>query len=282
MKNILIPTDFSEDSLNAINYSLKLFKGADVAFYLLHVNDMGGHAMDGNMYPPSSRALMEDLMALSKTRILALIKKLEPLSSQNHTFIPLNDYGFFVECIRKHVTEKKIELIVMGTKGASGVLGSIIGSNTGNVITKVKCNTLAVPSLSTFACLKEIAFPTDYSIFYSSGILGALSQLMELGGTKLRVMHASKGEQPLTKAQHQNKEYLQDYLNENFGDNCSFHTITNKKVTTAVQCFVESRNIDLIVMVAKNLNFLQQLLFNSKVEEVSFHTKVPFMVVHDQ
>jgi hypothetical protein len=36
----------------------------------------------------------------------------------------------------------------------------------------------------------------------------------------------------------------------------------------------------MIVMVAKNLNFLQQLLFNSKVEEVSFHTKVPFLVVH--
>ena len=206
MKNILVPTDFSEDSMNAVTYALELLKNSPCNFYLLHVNDLSG---------------------------------------------------------------------------ISGTLGEVIGSNTGDVITKVKCNTLAVPMMASFRKLEEIAFPTDYNIFYSAKILSAISDLLETNNAYMRVMHASKSGQLLTESQVQNKEYLKDYLNETFEKKNSFHFITNKNVIAAVQCFVESRNIDLLVMVAKNLNFLQQIVFSSEVEKISFHTKVPFLVIHD-
>jgi hypothetical protein len=57
--------------------------------------------------------------------------------------------------------------------------------------------------------------------------------------------------------------------------------IPNSKAEDAVQCFVESRDIDMIVMVAKNLNYFQQILFHSKVEKISYHTNVPFLVLQE-
>jgi hypothetical protein len=57
--------------------------------------------------------------------------------------------------------------------------------------------------------------------------------------------------------------------------------LTNKKVEDAVQHFVESRHVDLIAMVAKNLNYFQQILFHTKVEEISYHTDIPFLVLHE-
>ena len=36
MKNILLPTDFSQNSLNAINYAMELFKDTPCQFYLLN------------------------------------------------------------------------------------------------------------------------------------------------------------------------------------------------------------------------------------------------------
>ena len=48
-----------------------------------------------------------------------------------------------------------------------------------------------------------------------------------------------------------------------------------------MQCFVESRNVDVIAMVAKNLNYFQQILFHTKVEEISYHTDIPFLVLHE-
>ncbi|MFT4833127.1 MAG: nucleotide-binding universal stress UspA family protein, partial [Psychroserpens sp.] len=47
MKNILVPTDFSEDSFNAVTYALELLKKSPCNFYLLHVNDMSSYAFQG-------------------------------------------------------------------------------------------------------------------------------------------------------------------------------------------------------------------------------------------
>ncbi|MEC7263957.1 MAG: universal stress protein, partial [Bacteroidota bacterium] len=71
-----------------------------------------------------------------------------------------------------------------------------------------------------------------------------------------------------------------DFMEESFPGRYSTHTITNKSVKSAIQCFVESRDIDMMFMVAKNLNFIQLILFDSLVEQISFHTKVPFYVIH--
>ena len=62
----------------------------------------------------------------------------------------------------------------------------------------------------------------------------------------------------------------------------SFHRITNKKIEAGVQCFVESRNINMIVMVAKNINLFQRILFRPTVEEISYHIEIPFLVLHEQ
>lgn len=282
MKNILIPTDFSEDSFNAVTYALELLKTSPCNFYLLHVNDMSGYDFQGLSYTSSSDVIVEDVIAVAKKKLHDFLKRVVSIAkTQKHQFYPLYDQGFFIESVRRNVEERKVDLIVMGTKGTSGALGDVIGSNTGDVITKVKCNTLAVPLKAAFKNLKEIAFPTDYNIFYSARILFTLSDLLETNKAYVRVMHTSKSGNLLTDSQIKNKEYLEDYLNETFEKNNSFHYITNKNVTAAVQCFVESRNIDLLVMVAKNLNFLQQIVFSSKVEKISFHTKVPFLVIHD-
>ena len=282
MKNILVPTDFSEDSLNAVSYALELLKKSPCNFYLLHVNDLSGYAYQGLSYAASPEVLVEDVIATAKKKLHVFLKKVGSMAkTKEHHFYPLYDQGFFIECIRRNVEERKIDLIVMGTKGCSGALGEVIGSNTGDVITKVKCNTLAVPIMASFGKLEEIAFPTDYNIFYSAKILSVITDLLETNKSYLRVMHASKSGQLLTESQVKNKEYLEDYLNETFEKKNSFHSITNKNVTAAVQCFVESRKIDLLVMVAKNLNFLQQIVFSTKVEKISFHTKIPFLVIHD-
>jgi hypothetical protein len=39
--------------------------------------------------------------------------------------------------------------------------------------------------------------------------------------------------------------------------------------------------VGMLVMVAKNLNFLQQLLFDTTIEKLSFHSRVPLLVLHE-
>ncbi|WP_299396900.1 universal stress protein [uncultured Gelidibacter sp.] len=279
MKNILLPTDFSENSLNAITYALNLFKDSACNFYLLHVvkpSDIGfsdspylvSSLQINDVYTQTAKARLRDLLTHFSTKIT---------TNKKHKFYAITDTNFLIESIRQQVSEKNISLIVMGTKGATGLKKIIVGSNTGDVITKVHCNALVVPENATYKELKEVAFPTDFSMLYNINILQPVVNIIEKHGAAIRILNISKKDAVLNSDQIKNKELLEDYFSNL---DHSFHFLTNNKVEDAVQCFVESRDIDMITMVAKNLNYFQHILFHSKIKNISYHTDVPFLVLH--
>ena len=282
MKNILFPTDFSENAKNALKYSQQLFKEKKCNFYLLHVSDYINYPTGAMSFDDNEEVETQELIVPSKKQLNDFLRNVETTNTnKKHKFFGIHEHGFFLESIKKHILEKKADLIVMGTKGVSGIRQRIIGSNTGDVITKVQCNALIIPLGIQFSEPKEVAFPTDYNIFYSHNILEAVSEMVGLGKGNIRVMNVSKSGRTLSDLQEKNREFLFDYLRESFPERCSFHTITNRNVNAAIQCFVESRDVDMIIMVAKNLNFIQQILFDSLVEKISFHSTVPFFVLHE-
>lgn len=281
MKNILLPTDFSANSWNAIKYAINFFEKEPCNFYLLHVNRLSNSIINDSLYMASDEVIEDVYTKPVKIQLHEIMKRIVTQCSPNksHKFFALSDYNFFIESIRQHVKDKKIDCIVMGTKGASGLRKIIVGSNTGDVITKVKCTTLAVPENAQFVKLEEIAFPTDFSLIYDIQILKPLSEILESSQSALKILHISKRKTDLNTDQNKNKELLHDYFKHL---NHSFYYLTNSKVEKALQCFVESRNINMICMVAKNLNYFQQILFHSKVEEISYHIETPFLVLHEK
>ena len=280
MNNILLPTDFSDNSWNAITYALRFYEHAVCNFYLLHVNVLTDVVVNDSSYSTSPETIQEVYNKASKKKLVALLKKVSEQIPQNtnHKFYTVSDNNFFIESIREQVLEKKIDVVVMGTKGASGLKKYITGSNTGDVITKVKCTTLVVPENAKYNKIEEVAFPTDYSMNYNLQTLLPLSQILDTNPSNLRILHISNEEEKLNVSQQQNKELLADYF---ANSKYSFHNLTNKKVENAIQCFIESRNIGLIAMVAKNLNYFQQILFHNKIENISYHTDIPFLVLHE-
>jgi len=281
MKSILLPTDFSENSWNAIRYALHFFEKSNCHFYLLHVNRLSNLASVDTSYITTPEAIEKVQTIFAKKQLREFLKRIskELPHNKKHRFYTLTDYNFFIESIRNQVQEKSIDMIVMGTKGASGIKKFIIGSNTGDVITKVSCTTLVVPENAKYTSIKEIAFPTDLALSYHIQTLQPISEVLDEFCSFLRILHINKRKENLNRDQQKYKELLEDYFN---GYKHSFHFLTNDKIEDAVQCFVESRDIDLIAMVAKNLNYFQRILFMPTVEEISYHTDVPFLVLHEQ
>jgi len=279
MKRILIPTDFSKNSRNALNYGLELFKKTKCIFHIIHINPIPPYSGAGTSVKGSSVMLKESVLTQSKKDVKKLLNHIEEHhKNELHSFVPITKYDFFTDGIKREIEDKKIDLIIMGTKGASGLKKVAMGSNTGDVITKVKCPLLAVPENSKYRTPKEIAFPTDFHIPYDVRVLDTLTEMAAMNDSVLRVVHISKKGEILTEEQLSNKDFLHDYLR---GIDHSFHTLTGSKLETSVQCFVESRDIDLVAMVAKNLNFFQRILFTPTVEEISYHTDIPFLVLHE-
>lgn len=279
MKNILIPTDFSDNAWNAITYAIDLFRKKQCTFYLVNILPVAAHSGGEATIYVASEILEESILMENRKKLKKLINKLErlPLNTK-HTFENTALYGFFTDKIRQEVFEKNIDLIIMGTKGASGIKAVSIGSNTGNVITKVSCAVLAVPEKARYHKPKEIGFPTDFQLGYTVNVLKQLKEVVMLHSSALKCLHVSTKKDELTMLQLKNRDFLRDYFTNT---ECSFHTLSGKKLDLAVQHFVESQNLDMIVMVAKNLNFLERILFRPRVEKISYHTTVPFLVLHE-
>lgn len=279
MKNILIPTDFSENAWNALLYGISFFKKTHCTFHIVHVNSINTNTSGETAMFLSPEILEESILVESKEKLKKLMDKVEHLPlNVKHIFKTTALYGFLTDHIKQQVKDKNIDLIIMGTKGSTGLKSVSIGSNTGDVITKVPCTILAVPEHAVYSGIQEIGFPSDFQITYDHKILDTLKDILLLKKSTLRLLYVSLKNEKLSHLQENNKRIIMEHYKD---IECSFHVVTGKKVDESIQCFTESRNIDMLVMVAKNLNFLERILFRPTVEKISYHTKVPFLVIHE-
>ncbi|WP_026452429.1 universal stress protein [Aequorivita capsosiphonis] len=279
MKNILIPTDFSENAHNAIRYALDYFADIPVNFYILHVSPKEtSHTeeYEGFLESDSDMQTLNNTSSQLKEEInTCRISAVNP----NHNFFPIEEESNLVESIRTQIAEYEIDYILMGTKGESKMSGNEMGSNTCEVITKVKCPIMVIPENARFRGIKNIAFVTDYNCIYRNKVISTLSETLELYNTPLRILHVkSLTTGGLTNSQTDNKGFLHYFFKEK---KHSFHFIENKSLETGIQDFVETWEISLISIVAKNLNFIERLLLKPAVKAVSYQTYVPFLVIHE-
>lgn len=279
MMKILIPTDFSDNAWNALLFATALFANEECEFLLFHVNPIVYTGAENSVVVPH-HILKETVIKESHGKLNTWIGRIEKKCfNQNHNFKTKAVYDFFVDAIKLQLTESGSDLIVMGTKGATGLKKVTIGSNTGHVITKIKCPLLAVPEDAKFDGLKQIMFPTDYHTGIDIKVLDHLKTIMELHNSSLKIVHmVSKEDEKLSEEQNRNKEFLSDYfLNSSY----SFERVMGSRLEESIQTFAESQQMDMIVMVAKNLNFIQRILFRPLVEQISYHIHTPFLVLHE-
>ncbi|MGB5370033.1 MAG: universal stress protein [Flavobacteriaceae bacterium] len=279
MTAILVPTDFSENAWNALKYGLELYKGRPCTFHLLHVNPILSNVGDKKPMLKTPQQVEEQVLKKSRVLLEKLLERIGKLPIEyDHTFVTHTTYAFFVETIREMIRQQQIDLVLMGTKGAAGLKKLSLGSNTAAVMTKVKCPLLAIPQEATYRNLGDIAFPTDFRMAYSQNVLKNLEEIIKTTKAALRVLYMSSKDAELDLEQQRNKGILQDFLKS---CELSFHHVDGRDLSVAVQYFTQSRNIDMIAMVAKNLNFLQRILFKPRIEEISYHVKLPFLVLHE-
>lgn len=262
MKNILIPTDFSENSRNAIEYATRYFKNVQANFYLIHV----APKLDNESTNNKAKIASETNFYITN------------FSNSHHHFFEIYVEVSLIEGIRKAILSKKIDYIFMGTKGGSTTNSSEIGSNTSEVITKIKCPTFVIPKIAKFAPIKNVAFPTDYNCSFKYNVRHTLANTLLCHKATVHVLNVKCGNQKLSTNQLENKSFLKDILYEN---EHNFHTLESRTIENGIQSFSEMHQIDLIAMVAKNLNLIQRLLFNSKNSTPNYRIQLPFLVIHE-
>jgi nucleotide-binding universal stress UspA family protein len=275
MKNILILTDFSNNSWNSITYALSLFKGKSCNFYLLNGENNYVENLDQNY----SNSLLAKNKKETKTAFDNLTKKIieSPLMG-THRFFPIIEDRDVIEAARFHIKDKKIDLIVIGTNGLSYTgRQNNISPIAQDIITKLKSSILVVPFEAQFHELNQIAVPTDYTNFSEGKLLQNITDLIKSHKASINFVYMAKKNNRLDKEQQWNKEALHDYF---LDQPHSFHVEVNENFELTIEKFIDNNKVDLIVMPAKNLNLFEQILFRPKIKNIKYYFKTPFLVLH--
>ncbi len=277
MKNILIPTDFSQNARNALRYALAYFPETAVNFYILHIEHFENNNLEGQenfTLTLSPKTLSETQKSLQKEIDFCKKKSTNPL----HNFIPLISDKSLVKAIRNCVKENEIDYIVIGTRGASERKCKNIGSVSYEIISKVKCPTIVVPKKAIYKNFKNIALPTDYNHWDKNKMYINLYETLFLKKAKLHILQIQNKNQSLTNIQENSKSFLTDLIKK---INYSLYSIPNHKIEKKLQTYIDKVDINMIVIVGRNVNYVHRLLFQPKSEDIPYRLNTPFLILHD-
>ncbi|WP_350285332.1 universal stress protein [uncultured Croceitalea sp.] len=276
MKKILLPTDFSKNAYNAIEYCLRLYENATCCFYLTHAFTPAIYRVDYMMGSPGQIGLPDDYKYIAENRLEKLRKQLKSqFNNPRHTFIVHAAFNSLVDEVSIMIRQENIDLVVMGTQGATGAKEIFLGSNTVHVIKKSEVPVLMIPDECTFSAPKDILFPTDFEIDYNLVNLNYVFELIKLYKTTLHIMHVTvpKG---LRAAQEKNKRVLKDMVKT---VEHVFYDLPDQELIDAINSFEREHKTQLLTMVRNKHTFLERLFIEPIIKKIGFHTMVPFLVL---
>jgi nucleotide-binding universal stress UspA family protein len=275
MKRILLPTDFSDNALEAIVYALLVFKDIKCTFYLLHTYTPPIYHTEYLLGSPGQIGLGDVMQDTSQTQLEQLQSSLETqYGNPKHTFIVHTAFNTLLNEVTETIENENIELVVMGTKGATGAKEILFGTNTVHVIKKAKCPVVAVPPKFGYEAPKEILFPTDYEIGYKKEKFETLLTIAGQHRSRINVMHVSTG-YGLTDDQKEHQKTLEKLL----GNKALFHYMPNDNIIHAINTFQAKEKINLLVMVQNKHTFLERLFIEPVIKKIGFQITTPFMVI---
>ncbi|NRD24630.1 universal stress protein [Winogradskyella litoriviva] len=278
MESILIPTDFSENAMNAVKYALEFFKYQKTVFYFMHAYQNEFYDHEELVSREKSEEVLNKIKTASQKnleKLLEDVKKIAP--NPRYTYHTISANNTLVEEANAIADEKNIDLIVMGTKGKSNERHIVFGSQTFQVLKYVQCPVLAIPTNYTNTQPKHIVFPTNYLIPYKRRELKLLSDLAKSYRSVIDVIYISTSKK-LSIRQEDNKDFIKDTLRNN---TVNFKIIDSKKLDEAIKNYIQENNIDMITMVNTQHSFLEDMLFPSAIDKVSLGLEIPLLAMQN-
>lgn len=276
MKNILLPTDFSENSKNAIRFAMKFFEGETCTFHILNSQKTSSYITADMLSSSPGTSVYENILKKNRNELAKMIQFCESISTdEDFTFVPKAGFANIIDGINQAVTLHNIELIVMGTKGATGAAKVVFGSNTINVVRNVKCPVLAIPEKYTFHEIKSVLLSLNYQYGITDKNMEILVGIVTKHAALLQIFEILESEEDKIKVETKRKMTEEIFKQIDF----ERFSIKGLPVPMAISAFEQLIPIQLHAMVVDHESFLDRFIFGSDTSKISYASRVPLLAL---
>lgn len=274
MKTILVPTDFSEVAQNATDVAMQLAAKMDSKIIMLHVVEDASVASvqyTGELAMPNAedRLYIHKLIERAKHEFVTIAKQYPEIEIDEEMRVGNPYYS-----VQDMINEYEIDLVVMGTSGASGAKEFFVGSNAEKVVRRAKCPVLTVHQKADNINIKNIAFATDLAAIKGKhvDVIKGIEEYFEVKTHIVRV-NTPNNFQPDGISIRELREYARKSGIKNYEVRV-YNDITEEE---GILRFSNEIDADLIVMATHGRKGLAHLIAGSIAEEVVNHTHRPVL-----
>lgn len=272
LKNILLPTDFSENAKNAIPYAIDLIKKNNAKLSLLHVYNIPLMAPT-DIFTTSDNimtySITEDVRKLSSDKLKKIINNNQLSRIKHRCFIREGDVQ---NKIIKIIKKEAIDLIVMGTKGESAKRDLFMGSITKAIIQHATCPILAIPEKATFNTISKIVYATDLQQD-ESNMINYLVKFAKMYNANLVILHIDHDEN----IKKWSIDLLKDIINKSNYPKIDYKEIILKDIVEGINNYVAEFKPDILSMTTNSTTLFDKIFHKSLIKELLLHTHIPLL-----
>jgi nucleotide-binding universal stress UspA family protein len=269
MKSLLVPCDFSPEACEAYAFALKIAERTGGLVHVLKAVDlpvMYESALGAAPYyfdPTLIRELKED----ARTRF-------EKLAADHTTSVKTE---FFVQegpvtpTIRQFIAGHGIDLVVMGTTGASGLEEYLIGSNTEKVVRFSPVPVFVIRKSVSLDNIRNIVFPT--TLESQPELISHIKVLQAFFNARIHLVVINTPYNLQRSVDEE--ERMKSFAEQNNLTNCTYQSRNEFREPEGILAFVREIKADMIAMGTHGRRGLAHFFTGSIAEKVVNHVETP-------
>jgi len=270
MKNILVPTDFSECASNATEYAIALSKILDAQIFLFTTLDIPKSWKDGELSPEQIQNIKNEKVLLQQWQ-----KQAKEENVEIKTFIT---GGNFLENLEQQVNEVNADFVIMGSHGVSGKQEYFIGSNTQKAVRKLHLPIIVIKNPVTDFGLKNVVFASSFNENEKVAFQYLLDFLKPFSPETIHLL-SIKTSGWFSQSRLLMEEAMKDFQEMSLMYKSNTHLLQSFSIDAGVRKFSEEINADMIAVSHLERNTLSRIFTGSNVEALVNHAERPVLCI---
>ena len=268
MKKILVPCDFSKPALNAFRSALDIAAQSNGSVYLLNIIELPV-LHDTTLMPVLNfeEELLQELKEKAEKSFSKLITK---YATEGVKVTGEVVFGSVSSQIIEFANAKKIDLVVMGSHGASGIREFFIGSNAEKIVRNSPVPVLVVKDYSKRS-IRTIVFPNSLETDHQEALTMKVKELQAFFKAHLYLVWINT---PVNfTSDNETIKRLESFAQRYMLKDYSLHVFNHRDEEAGIFEFTNKVKGDIIAMATHGRRGISHLLNGSLAEDVVNHTR---------
>ncbi len=274
MKTIVVPTDFSPVSINALHYAIHMAKEIGASVTLFHAYQIPVAFSE----VPVVTISMEEMKSQTEEKMESLKSNVEHIALEDVPIHIKYSLGDTIEELEEICKKEEVFAVVMGSRGAGAMEVLFLGSTTLSAINHLHVPVMVIPPGATYRTIKTIGFACDYSQVAESTPIKEISDLCKTFGASLSVLNVD----------YKNRHFTPDIPTALTKVNAlleplnpEYHFIDDPDIEAGINKFAENNGIDILITIPKKHRLLDSIFRKSHTRELALHAHLPIVAIHE-